>query len=454
MEETSAFTPPPPPSTAATVDRSSTSDSSPQLVTQTAAPPVLVRQRSSMPYRVMHVPRPTPTVFDYISSPDDLAADDTLSCVILILTFWFFVSMTLIMGIFGPDDLQTGPYSSILLQPNPLFAQSLKVENLKELKMAPVLYGFYKAPPLSITKTWSETLNALVKPESHKKWVYFLNKGSQLNITYNVTSSSSLLLVIAKGVEEMVEWIEDPSYPRGTLSWNVIHGNGNIVQEVTKSTDYYVAVGNLNLEDAEVKLHLSVRSSMYDTTNSFFKCDFTRGSCSLKIPFSGSTAAVLTTPGPREGGDEVYVRVTYEPRWLTYCICIGGMSLIMVWGFRLVKGLRGNDGDGVESTRVGPDRAPLLSHKDDDISSLGSSYDSGSENDEPEEYLEDGPGAGAKKHKARQCVICFDASKDCFYIPCGHNASCFACGTRIVEEAGICPICRRKIKKVRKIYNV
>lgn len=27
------------------------------------------------------------------------------------------------------------------------------------------------------------------------------------------------------GKESLVEWIEDPSYPNTTLSWNIVHGN-------------------------------------------------------------------------------------------------------------------------------------------------------------------------------------------------------------------------------------
>ncbi|KAK9668467.1 hypothetical protein RND81_13G062800 [Saponaria officinalis] len=471
MDHSSAFSPPPPlpppPSSSSSfsADRPSSSSSSAmpsrEVEDEEASPPDLVRQLSSMSYRVPHAPPPPRRNSGIYSPSDEQGGDDTLSCVIVILTFWFFVSMTLIMGIFGSEDIQTGPYSSILLQPNPLFVHRLKVENLKELEMAPVLYGFYRAPPLDIFKTWSETLYASVKPESHQEWVYFLNEGSQINISYSVPTSSSLLLIIAKGIEEMAEWIEDPSYPDGALSWNVIHGNGTIVQHVSKSYDYYVAVGNLNSEDVEVELHLSVRSSMYDTTTSYFKCNLSRGSCSLKIPFPSGNAAVLTTPGTQMGGDKVYVKLSYEPCWMTYFL--GGMTSIMLWLFNYLKGLRRNDENSTESllTDIGPDRAPLLYHKDEDLSSLGSSYDSGSQNDdEAQEYLEDGSlegtstGEGGKKYNSRQCVICFDASKDCFFIPCGHCASCFTCGTRIAEDAGICPICRRKIKKVRKIYNV
>ncbi|XP_074264609.1 E3 ubiquitin-protein ligase APD2 [Silene latifolia] len=453
MEYSSSFTPPPSSSSSyfpAGVDCPSTSSSSMMPAREEdSSPPDLVRQPSSPRYLGF-----------YYSSSDDHGGDDTFSCLIVILTFWFFVSMTLIMGIFGSEDLETGPYSSILLQPNPLFVRQLKVEYLKEPEMAPVLYGFYRAPPLDVTQKWSETLYASVKPESHEEWVYFLNEGSQINISYNVPTSSSLLLIVAKGVEEMAEWIEDPSYPDVTLSWNVVHGNGTIVQDIPKSNDYYVAVGNLNSEDVKVELQLSVKSSMYDTTNSYYKCNLTRGSCNLKIPFPSGIAAVLTTPGTQQGGDKVFVKLSYEPRWLTYFLGIGGMTSIMLWAFNYLKGLRRSDGD-VGEADTGPERAPLLSHKDEDLFSLGSSYDSGSQNDdEAQEYLEDGllegrpAGESGKKYNSRQCVICFDASKDCFFIPCGHCACCFDCGTRIAEDAGICPICRRKIKKVRRIYNV
>lgn len=37
------------------------------------------------------------------------------------------VSMTLILGVYGSVTLQLGPNSSILVQPSPLFVQSVKV---------------------------------------------------------------------------------------------------------------------------------------------------------------------------------------------------------------------------------------------------------------------------------------------------------------------------------------
>ena len=83
------------------------------------------------------------------------------------------------------------------------------------------------------------------------------------------------------------------------------------------------------------------------------------------------------------------------------------------------------------------ERAPLLPEKDDDISSWGSSYDSVSHDEEDlEQWLavtsvEGKPlNEGESNNPSLLCVICFDAPRDCFFLPCGHCAACFTCGTR------------------------
>lgn len=83
------------------------------------------------------------------------------------------------------------------------------------------------------------------------------------------------------------------------------------------------------------------------------------------------------------------------------------------------------------------ERAPLLSNKDD-LSSWGSSYDSASNDEEDlENFLAVGSlegkslGEGENSNNTRRlCAICFDAPRDCFFLPCGHCVACFACGTR------------------------
>ncbi|KAG6771672.1 hypothetical protein POTOM_023054 [Populus tomentosa] len=376
--------------------------------------------------------------------------------------------MTLILGVFGSMRLTLGPKCSILLPPNPLFVQSIKVEQLYDPNPGLMLYGFSKPPPLDVVRTWSRTLDVSVPADSHKAgdFVYFLNKGSQINISYRVNSpSSSVLLVIAQGNEGLSQWLEDPTYPNTTLSWNVIQGSGFVQQSILTSASYYIAMGNLNSEKVEVQLAIRVRSFQYNTSKAYYKCTFTDGKCSLNIMFPNGNVAILNSFGPEQGSesDEWNVKVSYVPRWATYIVGIGGMTVLILAAFNFLNKFQciREDGTRLLFGEVEAQRAPLLSCKDDDLSSWGSSYDSVS-NDEQD--LEDFLAAGSIEGKSRDgengnntrrlCALCFDAPRECFFLPCGHCVACFACGTRIAEADGTCPTCQRNLKKVRKIFTV
>ncbi|KAG2690854.1 hypothetical protein I3843_09G205300 [Carya illinoinensis] len=422
--------------------------------------PELEPREFDVPYRG----NSNPLAFDDSSTVN---RDDTWSCVIVLLTFWFFVSMTLILGVYGPVNILLGPSCSLLVQPNPIFVQYIKVEELNESAPGPLLYGFYKTPPLDTVTTWSETLNVSVQSDSHQEWIYFLNKGSQINISYSLNPlSTSAFLIIAEGNEGLAQWLEDPNYPNTTLSWNLIHGNGMITQHIFESSSYYVVVGNINTEEVEIQLNLRVKAYLHNTTGAYYKCTFADGPCGLDILFPNGNAAVLTSPIPEEGksSDEWYVKLSYGPRWATYIVGIGGMTVLMFLAFNYLNKFHfvHEDGRDVQYGDVRSERAPLLSFKDDDLSSWGSSYDSLShDEDDIEDFLALGApegkslGDGENSNNTRRlCAICFDAPRDCFFLPCGHCVACFECGTRIAEAAGTCPVCRRNMKKVRKIFTV
>ncbi|KAJ9180577.1 hypothetical protein P3X46_008799 [Hevea brasiliensis] len=394
-------------------------------------------------------------------------SDDTWSCVIVVLTFWLFVSMALILGVYGSVNIVIGPNSSVLLQPSPLYVQSVKVEEVDGNNPGLMLYGFYKPPSLDVVKSWIKSVNVSVLADSHKELIYFLNEGSQINISYSVNShSSSIFLVIAQGSEGLTQWLADPTYPNITLSWNVIHGHGMIQQKILKSSTYYVAAGNLNSEDVEVQLNLSISAFLYNTTKAYYKCTFDDGICGLSMLLPNGNVVVLTSPGLEEDSpsNEWYVKLTYGPRWVTYIVGIAAMTVLTLSAFNFLNKLRciHEEGTGVQYGEAEPVRAPLLSYKDDDLSSWGSSYDSVSNDEEDLEYFLASGSLEGKSSKdgendnntRRLCAICFDAPRDCFFLPCGHCVACFACGTRIAEAAGTCPICRRNMKKVRKIFTV
>ncbi|XP_022745118.1 uncharacterized protein LOC111295729 [Durio zibethinus] len=392
--------------------------------------------------------------------------EDTWSCIIVLLTFWFFVSMTLILGVYAAENIRLGPNCSLLIQPNPVFVQSVKVEEMDDIKPGLKLYGFYKSPSLDVVTTWSETYTATVPADSHKEWIHYLNKGSQVNISYNVNSvASSVFLIIAQGSEGLSQWLEEPTYPNTTLSWNIVHGSGMIEQDIYRSSSYYIALGNLNSEDVEVELNFTVRAFIYNTTEAYYGCTFTNGLCSLSILFPLGNSVVLTSPGLEQttSADDWPVRLSYGPRWITYIVGIGGMTAIMLVVFNFLNKFQftREDETSVRYQEIDSARAPLLLHKDDDISSWGSSYDSVSSDEADLEDFIAGSLEGTSikddensNNTRRLCAICFDAPRDCFFLPCGHCVACYACGTRIAEAAGTCPICHRNMRKVRKIFTV
>ncbi|XP_042481975.1 E3 ubiquitin-protein ligase APD2-like isoform X3 [Macadamia integrifolia] len=370
--------------------------------------PELQQQRTSVSYRV------NISISDVTSTE---MREDAWSFLVVLLTFWFFsASMTVIMGFYGSINLQLGPSYSRLVQVNTIFVQNIKVQEVVDSKPGPILYGFYKHPPLDVETTWSETRNISISPNDYKEWLYYLNEGSEINISYSVKSQSSspLSLVIAKGKENLVEWCEDPSYPNTTLSWNIVHGDGVIQQKIFTSSDYYVAVGNMDSEEAEAT------------------------------------------------DENWYIKLSYGPRWIAYFVGSGGMTILILLTYKIYNKFQSTVEDETQhqSGDVRSEREPLLSPKDD-LSSLGSSYDSVSHDEDLEEWfaensldskpLKDGNNIN---NPPRLCAICFDSPRDCFFLPCGHLAACFTCGTRIAEEAGTCPICRRKMKKVRKIFTI
>lgn len=84
---------------------------------------------------------------------------------------------------------------------------------------------------------------------------------------------------------------------------------------------------------------------------------------------------------------------------------------------------------------IGSERHSLLSHKDDNTPSRDSSCASISDD---EDYVKDaharvGQGRETVKdeeYRRHLCAICFDAPKECFFLPCGHSVACFECATR------------------------
>ncbi|XP_074341248.1 E3 ubiquitin-protein ligase APD1-like isoform X2 [Apium graveolens] len=386
-------------------------------------------------------------------------SETTCSCICLLTTIWFLVSVTLMLGLYGSSTLRLGPNCSIRIRANPLFVEYVKVKQLDGTKQGPMLYGFSKGPPLDVLVVSSANERMHLPERSQKDWIYFLNEGSEMNISMTVMSSSSLPLELAigEGIEGLTQWLDNPMYPNNILSSNIIHGNGTIHHSVTRSSNYYVSVINLNSEIVE--LNLTLKALIYNTTWAYYNCSLAYGECTFRTSFSDGNTVVLTTPGTRQGVyyDDWYVELSYGPRWIAYTAGLGGIAVLIFLVFRLRNCCRHVDNrPEAQYRRARSERAPLLSPKDDDQSSCTSSSDFVSQDDERVLDMLEGQSkdGGTDLSISRLCAICFDAPRDCFFLPCGHCVACLACGMRIKETSETCPICRRKMNKVRKLIIV
>ncbi|KAG2335049.1 hypothetical protein Bca52824_006229 [Brassica carinata] len=379
--------------------------------------------------------------------------EDPWSCVVVVATFCVFVSMTLILGLYGTTNVWLGPNSSFLIKPTSLFVQTVIVEELGNKGSGLMLYGFNQPPQLHVLANWSEVHYLAVPNDSYKYWIQYLNKGSRVKVSYNVESlPSSLYLVIAQGVDGLSEWVQDPTRPDTTLSWHLISDSGFIEQDITKSSSYYIAVGNVYLNEVKATIDIQVEGVLYDTTNAYYNCTFPNDKCTLRVPLFGTNAAVLTSPGPKlnNSKNEFCAKLSYEPRWIAYIICMGVVTALLLILSSVFNKRQQAVSENDETVDENDDVAPLIPGKDDDNSSWCSSYSSILTSTEELE----GAHGDAQSSTRYLCAICFDAPRDCFFLSCGHCVACFQCGTRIAETSGFCPVCRRKIRKVKKIFNV
>jgi len=55
----------------------------------------------------------------------------------------------------------------------------------------------------------------------------------------------------------------------------------------------------------------------------------------------------------------------------------------------------------------------------------------------------------------KECIICLDQPRECLFTPCGHWACCTKCGEKCMKKKPKqCPICRKKITKVQRVFDV
>ncbi|XP_002967442.2 uncharacterized protein LOC9635757 [Selaginella moellendorffii] len=339
-----------------------------------------------------------------------------------------------LFGLHPPLEIEAGLGYSRLIDTNPLFVREIQVRRFQGTG-EPVVYSFHHRPALEDVLEWSHDYDQGLHAQSHQEWALWLNKGSVMTIKYNVMEpDSDLIFAIFQGKENFLTWVADPLHPTSSVFRQKVKGSGVFEYFIEEDGDYYFAFGNMNDYYIEVALRLEAQLKAYSTKNHDSRCSLKSDVCKIKLPLFQSTSILLTTS---EHDGLQHMRVKYKARWATFVVGFGALVAVLVL---LVKKNPCKKADKRQEEKTKPeDASPLIDEK--------------LSNEQPSVDHRHGEGSHSSPGDEQLCAICLDAPKDSFFDPCGHCATCYACGERIKASGNaICPICRENIRTVRRLF--
>ncbi|KAI8548612.1 hypothetical protein RHMOL_Rhmol07G0286700 [Rhododendron molle] len=310
------------------------------------------------------------------------------------------VSVTLKYGYYGNRHLVLGPSSSRLLEASSVFVKQIQVRD--EYEKGVSLYGFSEMPELSLENNWSVSTYVIVTSYGRKGFALWLNKGSSLRIRWEAQTSCL-----------------------GQLEVSIIKGR-EAEYAIEEDDKYCLRIVNANPRSIIMVVNVNVSSKIYDTTTAESMCSTTNGSCRLDLLFPNTQFVAVTTPNNGELG-EWYIELAFVARVVTYIAILGFVIIII---FLILKFLGACDGDHTpeEETqaRQVTEADPLIP-----VKPFRLPYGTGDEDD-----LESGSSSSSEDlYDGKICVICYEEPRNCFFVPCGHCATCYTCAQRPTLES-------------------
>ncbi|KAJ6399975.1 hypothetical protein OIU84_015602 [Salix udensis] len=367
--------------------------------------------------------------------------------LIACLTIWICVSVILRYGYFGDSRMVLGPSSSRLMQASSVFVDRVEVRD--EDKKGVLLHEFHEKPELSFETNWSVVDYMIVASYSRKGFSLWLNKGSKIRMRWEARASilNQLEVVMIKGERKYENLLPNQTSSPDALSLSEPLSGKEAEYTIEEDNRYYLGLINTNPKSIIMTLTVNVTSKMYELSKASSNCSTILGSCRLKLLFPKTQYVVVTTP---DNGDlnGWYIEVAFVARAIIYIAILGAIIIII---FLILKYLGACDAEStnlveptVGQTSETSETEPIIQDK-----SVRLTYGTNEEDD-------DGSSCSSSEdlYDAKLCVICYDDQRNCFFVPCGHCATCYDCAQRIMEEDNkMCPICRRLIHKVRRLFT-
>ncbi|KAK8681639.1 hypothetical protein V6N13_054041 [Hibiscus sabdariffa] len=337
---------------------------------------------------------------------------------ILPLTLWicgmsffhvaFPLAVVLRFGCYGDRHMVLGPSSSVLLKANPVFVQHVEVrdENGEEA----LVYGFSEKPELNKEVNWSSSSYLIVGSYNWKGYTMWLNKGSKICMRWatQTTAFNDIDIVLVKGERRQ----EDILPPTVTFPFISLFLNQPVIGKQAEYTideddKYYVGVINSSPKSIMMTFNLSVTSMVYEVSKAKNMCSTLNGSCRLDLQSPNTHYVVVSTADDSEI-DGVYVELSFVARFVPYIVILGFPIIVILLVLKWLAAC-------VSEANVWMEKPiPLIykmtAEEDDETGSSEGLYDS------------------------KICIICYEDERSCFFVPCGHCATCYACAQSIGNE--------------------
>ncbi|KAJ0098013.1 hypothetical protein Patl1_28588 [Pistacia atlantica] len=170
-----------------------------------------------------------------------------------------------------------------------------------------------------------------------------------------------------------------------------------------------------------------------------------------KLDFNRSQPLNLTTP--HEDDLVQWSPCTFFLRSFGFICCNVGhfnyAALLVIIIFLILKYLADFDNETTEEGAIANETNPLLRP----AKTIPFTYGTCERDLESGNCSSGSSNSSEELYDGKICVICYDEERNCFFVPCGHCATCYDCAQRIFkEESKTCPVCRRLIGKVRRLF--
>lgn len=350
-----------------------------------------------------------------------------------------------------------GPGSSRLVEAGSVFVKQIEVKDYYNSEV--LVYALEEKPELIVQANWSASNFLVVAAYSRKGFSLWLNRGSTIRMGWEAPARylNQLEGVVIKGERKFerlqpkqtsLDAIADP----GTL-----YGKG-VEYLVEEDGRYHIGVQNMNGGNVILTMNVNVSAMVYDTSKAKKLCSTANGLCRLSLLFPHTHYLTLMTTNNGVHGDWS-VEVSFVARVLTYIALLGFIVAVIFLILRYL-GACGDDRD--QSTNVISDTyhtsvvatslevtetEPMLPVKT-------KTYGTNEEEDDDDNESRASSTSSEELYDEKLCVICYDELRNCFFIPCGHCATCYDCAQRIMDgDSKVCPICRRLIHKPRRLFH-